>query len=278
MNFNFPSEEEIETELRKRRIKRSGAKDSTSSSSVESETDTLKEHSLTPTVFSLLTLRENVWLTGPAGSGKSYVAEEAARYLNLPFYCPPIGRETTNAQLFGYFNASGQYVRTPIRQAVEFGGLLHLEEIDFASPAVGTALNAILANRTVGFPDAAIKRHPDFIVIASANTYGTGANQTYIGSQGLNAATLDRFIFLSFPYDEKFERSISPNLEWTKYVQKIRAKAAKLNLKHVISPRASIKGGTLINSKQFTWQQVESMVLFKGLDSFTIQKIQSTAI
>ena len=246
-------------------------------SSIEA-TEITTEHYLTSKIETLLELRQNVWLTGPAGSGKSYVAEECAKNLSLPFHCPPIGRETTNAQLFGYFNAAGCYVRTPIRDAVENGGLLHLEEVDFASPAVGTALNAILANRTIGFPDAAIPRHPDFVVVASANTFGTGANATYIGSQGLNAATLDRFVFVVFPYDEKLERSIAPNIEWTKYVQSIRAKANALTVKHVFSPRASLQGGKLINSKDFTWEEVESMVLFKGLDSLTINKIKNHSL
>jgi MoxR-like ATPase len=278
MNIEFPSPAEIEARRLANRIKKSGALPSSIESAPieeEDDADTLREHHLTPKVVSLLTQRLNLWLVGPAGSGKSYVAEEAAKILNLPFHCPPIGRETTNAQLFGYFNASGQYVRTPIRQAVEFGGVLHLEEIDFASPAVGTALNALLANRTIGFPDTSIPRHPDFVIIASANTFGIGANASYIGSQGLNAATLDRFIFLPFPYDEKLERKIARNKQWTLHVQSMRKKAALLNVKHVISPRASIQGSLLINSKEFTWEQVETMVLFRGLDSITIEKIRN---
>lgn len=279
MDISFPSQEEIHAKLRTNRIQKSGANVKVSSS-IESalEEDNLTEHFLTPKIVSLLTARQNVWLVGPAGSGKSYVAEEAARILNLPYHCPPIGRETTNAQLFGYFNAAGQYVRTPVREALENGGVLHLEEIDFASPAVGTALNALLSNRTVGFPDATIPRHPNCVIIASANTYGTGANASYIGSQGLNAATLDRFIFIHFQYDEKLERRIATNKQWTLHVQSMRRRAQELQVKHVISPRASIQGGKMIDSKEFTWQEVENMVLWKGLDAQTRAKIEFVTI
>lgn len=267
----------IQERMRLRRIARSGAKTNNNLPAIslpEEQDDTPAQHYLFEKVLACLKLKKNTYLVGPAGSGKSWVTEDIATQLNLPFYCPPVGRETTNAQLFGYFNADGFYVRTPIREALEHGGVLHLEEIDWSSPAVGTALNALLANRKVGFPDAVVPRHPDFIIIASANTFGTGATATYIGSQGLNAATLDRFVFLPFPYDEKMERKIAPNKEWCKHVQAIRARANTLQLKHVISPRATISGGDLLNSQMFTWDEVEAMVLFRDLDTLTIAKLK----
>lgn len=232
-------------------------------------------HALQETIYNLLNLRCNVWLVGPAGSGKSKCAELAALDLGLPYFCPPIGRETPISQLFGYFNASGNYVRTPLRQAVENGGVCHLEEIDFASPAVGTAINSVLANDYIGFPDQTIKRHGDFILIASANTYGNGANAQYIGSQGINAATRDRFVYVDFPYDEKMESQIAPNKAWTAHVQSVRKAVNSLALRHVVSPRASINGGKMINSKAFTWEQVEHATIYAGLDQITVQKIKA---
>lgn len=276
MNIEF-NEEEIAKQLKARREKKMGLPPS-SDKGTSTEEEKSVEHYLSPKVQTLIKQRLNVWLVGPAGSGKSKCAELMAQAAQLPFFCPPIGRETTNAQLFGYFNAQGNYVRTPIREACENGGVLHLEEIDFASPAVGTALNALLANDAVGFPDATIPKHPNFVVIASANTFGTGANASYIGSQGLNAATLDRFVFLEFPYDEKFERSLAPNKDWCIHVQQFRRKVSQLGLKHVVSPRATINGGHMANSKLFSFVEIEAMVLFKGLDKLTIQKINSTLI
>lgn len=279
MEINFPNETEIERILSERRKARAGGKKASPPTPSEPTPNIPQgpaRHYLHAKVLSLCRMRENVWMAGPAGSGKSKVAELVAEEINLPYYAPPIGRETTNAQLFGYFNAAGLYVRTPVRECCEHGGVLHLEEIDFASPAVGTALNALLANDKIGFPDATITRHPDCIIVASANTYGTGANAQYIGSQGLNAATLDRFIFLDFPYDENLELRIASNRDWTKHVQSTRRKVAKLGLKHVVSPRASIKGGNLLNSGEFTFEETEMMVLFKGLDAMTIEKIRNT--
>lgn len=275
MEINFPSDEQIQAKLRARKQARSGAI-TTPIEAPDAHDDSPKHHCLFHSILAIVEQREHAYLVGPAGSGKSKCAEDVAAHLGLPYSAPPIGRETSIAQLFGYFNAAGEYVRTPIRERAENGGVLHLEEIDFASPAVGTALNALLANDYIGFPDIAVKRHADFVCIASANTYGTGANAQYIGSQGLNAATLDRFTFIDFPYDIKLELAIAPNKQWTQHVINTRAQVEKLGLKHVVSPRASIKGGKLINSKKFTWEQVEKMVLFRGLDPVTVNKIKTT--
>lgn len=272
------TEDQIQAELQRRRIAKSGAKKTNPLPSVEPAEDdnTPIRHYLHPKVKSIIASKCNLYMVGAAGSGKSKTAEIVAEELNLPYSAPPIGRETTIAQLFGYFNASGEYVRTPIRERVENGGVLHLEEIDFASPAVGTSLNALTANQYVGFPDQVIKRHENCIIVASANTFGTGATAQYIGSQGLNAATLDRFVFLRFPYDLKMEKRIAPNTQWCFHVQEIRRKVHHLGLKHVVSPRATIDGGKLINGGDFTWEEVEQMVLFKGLDELTIAKIRTT--
>lgn len=281
MEINF-DEDEIERRLRERKAKKMGKQVDPLAEATQSEEkmeeQLATEHHLTADLHKLIELREHCWLPGPAGAGKSKAIELAATKLGMRFFCPPIGRETTSSQLMGYFNAGGEYVRTPLRDALENGGIVHFEEFDFASAAVGTATNAVLANDMVGFPDKVVVKHPDFVVLASANTFGSGANATYIGSQGLNAATLDRFVFLEWGYDEKLERAIAPNRAWTGHVQTIRAKVAKLGLKVVISPRASIKGGKMIDSKHWTFEQVEKMVLWKGLDAMTVEKIKSTIL
>jgi len=277
MNIQF-TQDELAAEMAKRRKAKSGAKVTPDAPQELEPSQENPRHYLYDKVKSIISLRLNCWLTGPAGSGKSKLAEQVAEELQMRYAAPPIGRETPMSQLFGYFNAKGEYVRTPIRECAEFGGVLHLEEIDFASPAVGTALNALLANDKIGFPDQAVQKHKDFIVIASANTYGSGATAQYIGSQGLNAATLDRFVFLDFPYDEKLERCIAPNAPWARHVQAMRLKANSLGIQRVISPRATIQGGHLINSGAFTWEEVEQMTLWRNLDAVTIAKIKSQEV
>jgi hypothetical protein len=61
---------------------------------------------------------------------------------------------------------------------------------------------------------------------------------------------------------------IAPVKDFTKKVQEIRAKAVKLGSTAIISPRASIDGGDLINLG-FTVAEALDMVIFNKLDEST---------
>ena len=236
----------------------------------------LRKHPCYDKLRLLVALRKNAWLVGPAGSGKTTAAKQIADELNIPFAAPSIGRETTKSEIFGFMHAHGGVVRTMFRECWENGGLILLDEFDYASAAVGTSLNTATSSPFAGFPDSTIERHPDFALIATANTYGTGATSQYIGSNALNAATLNRFVFLKWPYDEAMERAISMNKDWAQHVQRHRKAASDLNINFVISPRATIDGADLL-AVGFTVKDVEEMVLFKGLDEATVEKIKANA-
>lgn len=143
----------------------------------------------------------NVWLYGPPGTGKTTAGEQAAQDLGLKFYPVSCGPQTGEAKLTGYSDARGRAVRTAIREAFEHGGLLLIDEIDAASPAVLVTINSVLANQFVGFPDGTVQRHPDFKVIAGANTVGQGGNRKLVGRNQLDEASLDRFVVLLWQTD-----------------------------------------------------------------------------
>ena len=143
----------------------------------------------------------NVWLYGPPGTGKTTAGEQVAKDLGLKLYPVSCGPQTGEAKLTGYNDAHGRAVRTAIREAFEHGGLLLIDEIDAASPAVLVTINSVLANQFVGFPDGTIQRHPDFKVIAGANTVGQGGNRKLVGRNQLDEASLDRFVVLLWQTD-----------------------------------------------------------------------------
>ena len=126
------------------------------------------------------------------------------------------------------------------------------------------------------FPDKRVSRHPDFRVVAAANTFGTGADRQYVGRNQLDAASLDRFAFLEWGYDEALERSLAGNDAWVDRVQKVRKAVSTLKIRHVVSPRASIQGASLL-AAGMAQSAVESAVLFRGLDSATVAKIEGSA-
>lgn len=216
----------------------------------------------------------HVFMVGPAGSGKTMAASEASKALKKEFGCMSVGPQTTQSHIMGYMDANGNYVSTEFRRRYENGGVFLFDEIDAANPAVLTCINSAIANEVCSFPDQMVSKHDEFIVVASGNTFGRGANRQYVGRNQLDAATLDRFVVIDWDYDEELEKSICENQEWVETVQAVRQAIEELGIRHVVSPRASIFGERLLEAG-LTEDQVEEMVLFKGLDEDSYAKIQA---
>lgn len=238
-----------------------------------------RQHKDFETLLKLVAARENVWLVGPAGGGKTTAADKAAEGLSLKFYPFSCGKMTTQSEIWGYMDANGRYVPGFLRKPFEEGGLALLDELDNANDNVITKMNASLSNGYATFPDAVVKKHPDCIIVAAGNTYGRGADALYIGRQQLDAATIDRFSFLTWDYDEAFERDLVlsqyPNAgEWVKYIQQVRKAVEASKVRHVVSPRASLKGAKLLDAG-FKRPEVEAMVVWKGLGKDDVAKVRA---
>jgi len=231
-------------------------------------------HKQTATLIRYLSLGLNVLLVGPAGSGKTYAAHVAAEHLTLNYYPQSVGPQTSKSDLIGYMDALGKLVRTPAREAFEHGGVWLIDEIDAANPAVLTIINMMLANSHASFPDGTIARHPDFRVIASANTYGNGANRMYVGRNQLDAATLDRFVGIDWAYDMDFERTICPNTSWLNYIWKLREAQDRLKIRVVISMRAIIDGGKML-AAGISQDETENAKLWFGVSADDKSKLLS---
>lgn len=229
----------------------------------------LSHHTLEK-VLKALNCGLNVYLYGPSGSGKTYAAKQCAKALGVELYFT--GAISNEYKLTGYMDAKGEYVATEFRKAYENGGLFLFDEIDGSFPQAVLAFNAALANDSMDFPDKNVSRNEKFYCIAAANTIGLGANRQYVGRNQLDAASLDRFVFVEWDYDENLERKVAGNDEWFEYVLKVRKVIDKLNLRHIVSPRASFFGAKLLGNG-FSREDVENMVLWKGMDQATVDKI-----
>ena len=208
----------------------------------------------------------NIWVTGPAGSGKTTGARNLAKALDVPFFYN--GALETKFELLGYKDAGGAYHSTAFREAMERPSVYLFDDIDSCdSNAPLLALNGALANGLITFPDGQRERHPDSIVIATANTWGLGATADYVGRTRLDGAFLDRFGGkVHWGYDGEFERAISGNEEWTKRVQRARSAASAAGLKVLITPRASIAGAAYI-AAGFTADEAAEMTYLAGLSA-----------
>jgi len=248
-----------------------------------------------PLILSALNAGCNVMLIGPAGSGKTTIAEQCAKALDIPFHFT--GAVASEYKLSGFIDAQGRIISTEFKKAYCEGGLFLFDEIDGSSAQALLAFNAALANGHADFPDGAHTRHINFKVIAAANTYGTGASRQYVGRNQLDAASLDRFIAIDFDYDETLEKQIlgipldkpattveikpkDTTADQRKavhgYILAIRNEIALQNIRHVCSPRASMNYMRLLEAG-WPLAHLDEAVIWKGLDKSTVQKIKGTS-
>ena len=240
-----------------------------------------RQHYKFPLLLAALQCGCPVMLVGPAGTGKTTAAHNAAMAMRLGFEAVSVGPMTSKADLFGYQDANGTYHDTGLVRTARDGGVFLLDEIDAGNAGVLTSVNMLLANGEFATPRGMLARHADFHFVAGANTYGQGANRQYVGRNQLDAATLDRFVVIDWPVDEGLEASFagipqkSPAFNlghggtmlpeaWLEYIRKARAAADKLGVRHVISPRA-VQYGVYLFAAGVGRSHVEEMVLWKGL-------------
>lgn len=158
-------------------------------------------------ILELVANHENVYLYGPAGSGKNVLCEELAKALNVPFYYQ--NTILTKFDISGYKNAGGEFEETEFYKAWTNGGLFMLDEVDNSQAEALIALNAALANGYYTFPNVGkVKAHKNFYCIAAGNTNGQGATGEYCGRYKMDESSRDRFFFVKIDYNKDIEKSI----------------------------------------------------------------------
>ncbi len=239
----------------------------------KTDVDFATQHVCFETTYRVIAAGCSPFLVGPAGSGKSTILAQVAQAMDLEFYPMSVNSLTSDYNIIGYNDANGKYVSTAFRKAYEHGGIFSFEEIDAGNPNVLTVINNAMSQNRYTFPDKIVEKHPKFILTASGNTYGTGANIKYIGRNPLDAATLDRFVVVYTDYDTELEDRLCSNKDWLSWVHYVRNVANKLDMKLIVGTRAVLHGEKLLNAG-IPREAVEQMVVFKGLPLADIEKIR----
>ncbi|MBM4592072.1 AAA domain-containing protein [Rhodococcus hoagii] len=237
-------------------------------------------HAKLADVILTLGIGEHAMMVGPAGTGKSTIAEQAAEALGLESYAISLSPQTPASQILGYMQATGDYVPSLFREAFENGGVFHFDEFDNGNPSILGVINAALANSRMAFPDGMVKRHDDFRCVASANTFGRGANRTYVGKNPIDASTLDRFSVIEIDIDEALESALckanaASDADAAKvldFVRKLRKNADKNGLNVVISPRAAVGMCRLLKAGM-GWDDAVNARARRGVDDSTWNKL-----
>lgn len=182
----------------------------------------------------------NVYLFGPAGSGKSHTAEQVADALGLDFY----GQTTIQFahDVRGYGDAGGNFQETPFYKAFAFGGLYFQDEYDRSNAEAAIVLNSALANGWYDFPIVGrVEAHPNFRFMAAGNTLMTGADEEYVTGQEIDASSRDRFsYFFEVDYSQEVELHIAHgNESIVSFVEDVRQAIKQTGIKHVVSYRAT---------------------------------------
>ena len=204
------------------------------------------QHKQFPKLLDMAAQRLCIMIPGPAGSGKSHAARSVAQALDLPFYAH--GAMEMRHELLGHVNqVTNEYVSQPFVEAYRNGGVVMLDEVDSWDSNATLALNGAIADRFVFLPNGErVDIHSDCIIMAGANTLGQGADSRYVGRNKLDAAFLNRFVFLPWEYDFDLEVAICGNKTVAKKVVELRRKAEEYGLDAVISPRDSINAAKLV--------------------------------
>lgn len=229
-------------------------------------------HKVFETVMKYVAMAEPVLLSGEAGAGKNVIVKQVADALGLPFYFS--NAVTQEYKITGYGDANGEYVKTQFYDAFTNGGIFLLDEMDASCPEALIVLNCAIANGYFDFPVIGrVEAHPNFRVVANANTFGTGATMEYVGRNQLDGATLNRFAVVEVEYDERIENNVCPDKDIADFCRAFRNICRKNGVHHIVSYREMSRLYKMINIAGLDKVEAVKTGLTKGLENDTLRII-----
>lgn len=177
----------------------------------------------------------NIWMVGPAGCGKSTIARNIAKELDIPYLCISCGIGTSATEFTGY--------KYPTREATKFAefyakkSLILIDEMTALDPSVAQVINAALANDEIETTTGTVLRHSECIIVATSNTFGNGADRQYVANNQLDVSTIDRFTgaIIEVDYSKKYESQFDQEVR--DYIHLLRACIKVNSLRRIASTR-----------------------------------------
>ena len=175
-------------------------------------------------LYSLLT-KQNAWIQGHTGSGKTTLVEQVCAVLGKPFIRVNLDSEISRFDLVGKDVLKTEYqeetkesmtvsefLEGVLPRALRSPCVLCMDEIDFIRPDVAYVLQSITEGKGMRLNEDGgrwIHPHPEFNICATANTVGQGDEfGMYQGARPQSMAFIDRFpVFIKVPYMKEGERA-----------------------------------------------------------------------
>lgn len=158
---------------------------------------------------------DGLFVTGSTGCGKTSLIEQVCARLNYPVQSFTCGGSTEFMDLVGqWVMIKGETVWMDgcLTKAMKEGHVLILNEIDLVDPAELANMNAIMEGSPLVISQlngTVVHPHPNFRVVATANSNGSGDSGLYSGVMRQNLAFMDRFIVIEVDYaDAEIEVAI----------------------------------------------------------------------
>jgi len=250
-------------------------------------------HMALPQLLKLVAAGIHTYLPGVPGGGKSHTAEQVARALGWKYGSLSLGPTTPESRLMGGMDANGHFHLTALIECIDHaeanpdsGAIYVMDEMDNGHPGVIATLNSLLANGWITLPDGRTRKvGRNFVVIACANTFGTGPTAEFSGRNRLDAATLDRFAYLPWETDLGLEQAlVEAHLgplgdegwllakDWLKVWRQARANVAEHGLKVFVTMRGAINGAILLHDG-WTIRDAYAMILGNKLPTDQARKV-----
>lgn len=152
--------------------------------------------------------RENLWIAGPTGAGKTALVRWFAGKLNVELFEVTGNVRLEFPDLVGQWVLHGsdgmQWSDGPLTAAMRRGGWLLINEADIIDPGTLAGLNTVLDGGSLCIPEhnaEIVKAADGFACIVTANSAGAGDESSlYASVQRQNIALMDRFAVVMADY------------------------------------------------------------------------------